>query len=107
MKVKINKTLDMYKDIFHCDTHDVDFSLPCIGEHINCEPKPTVTIIIPWSTLFRKCMNIKTGPNLADMVEGHYTETWVKNENDRVKLCDNMDVELEKLAMEMNKDDSM
>lgn len=100
MKIKITKVFDMYNDIFHCDTHGVDFSLPCAGEHIKCEPTPTVTIIIPWYVLFHKCMNVKTGPNITDVVEGRYTEKWIKNEMDRVNLCD-------RIHKEINQDDSV
>jgi hypothetical protein len=103
LKIKINKTLDMYDNIFHCDTHNVDFNMLLICKHFDCKPTPSTKIIIPWFELFRKCMNIKTAPNITDLLEGIYSEQWLKNESDRVKLYDDMTKELknEKLKDEL------
>lgn len=96
MKINIKKTFNMEDNgLLYCETHDEHFSLIHIGEHIECEPLPYTDIKIPWHHLFHKCMNVKTGPNLKDIIEGKFSEKWSNNEKEREELFKKLHEQLE------------
>ena len=85
----------MYDDIFYCEEHDVKFNMVNMPRHIDCRPECVTTINFTWSEIFNKCLNAKTGPSFIDVEEGKYTDKWLDNENNKMKLLDDINKEVE------------
>jgi len=86
MKIKLVKTIDTNKIILHCNEHDIDLSfLQAATEHPECA---VYEINYKFIELFKKCMSIKIGPTLEDIVEGHHNNDWERIQHEQLVLYD-------------------